>query len=57
MPKMEKGPSEKRRGDLMAVVWAGLLLLAVVLVVFLPAFLGGFIWDDDAHTSRQTRAS
>jgi tetratricopeptide (TPR) repeat protein len=30
-------------------VWLGLTLLVLVLVAYLPAVSGGFIWDDDAH--------
>ena len=39
------------RADLDAVGLAG-LLLAAVLLAYLPALRGGFLWDDDAHVTR-----
>ena len=31
--------------------WPGAALLALVVVAYLPALRGGFIWDDDAHVT------
>jgi len=32
--------------------WQAVMLLAVVLLAYLPVWNGGFIWDDDAHITR-----
>ena len=39
-----------------ALAFAG-LLLAAVLAVYLPALRGAFLWDDDAHVTRQSLRS
>jgi tetratricopeptide (TPR) repeat protein len=32
--------------------WQAVILLGVVFVAYLPAWHGGFLWDDDAHVTR-----
>ncbi len=33
-------------------IWVGLLVFATVIVAYLPALSGGFIWDDFGHVTR-----
>ena len=45
---------DARAGDARAhdAHWLAALLLIAVLVAYLPALGGGFVWDDDAHVTR-----
>ncbi len=44
-------PAKPAWADSDAVAFAGMLLVTIVLV-YLPALRGGFLWDDDAHVTR-----
>jgi tetratricopeptide (TPR) repeat protein len=49
-------PAKPAWADAQSIGFAGAVLAAVVLV-YLPALTGGFLWDDDAHVTRQSLRS
>ena len=51
-PSPPVGPFAARLLARLPAGWSCLLILATVLVAYLPALAGGFIWDDPGHVTR-----